>query len=79
MKKLIIVLAMMAALSACGKKQDSQYTVQQYSTYDNIEFTVRCLGGVEYYVHVGKTNTTSSFGLMAPKINRQTRQPSLCQ
>ena len=77
MKKLIIVLAMMVALSACGKKQNTEH-FGDIPTINNLEFGVICLEGVQYWVHI-TDDYQEAIGMMALKIDRQTRQPSLCQ
>lgn len=77
MKKLLIALAAVAALSACGKKENTEL-FEEIPTINNLEFGVICLDGVQYWVHI-TDDYQEAIAMMAPKIDRQTRQPTLCQ
>lgn len=78
MKKLLIALAVVAVLSACGKKEDGKNRIWSLPGANGLEFEVVCLDGVQYLVHISH-GYSEAFGLMSPKIDKQTLQPTRCQ
>lgn len=77
MKKLLIALAAVAALSACGKKEDGKNSTMSLPGANGLEFEVVCLDGVQYWVHISD-GYSEAFGLMSPKIDKLTLQPTRC-
>lgn len=78
MKKLLIALAAVAALSACSKKEDGKTTTMSLPGANGLEFDVVCLDGVQYWVNISD-GYSEAFGLMSPKIDKLTLQPTRCQ
>lgn len=78
MKKLLIALAAVAALSACEQKTSSGKNTGNIPGVNNLEFSVICLEGVRYWVHI-TDDYQEAIGLMSPMIDATTLQPSRCQ
>lgn len=78
MKKLLVALVAAAALSACGEKEDGKNTTMSLPSVNGLEFQVVCLDGVQYWVHISD-GYSEALGLMSPKIDKLTLQPTACQ